>query len=215
VVNPNARCIGGIISGIMDMKTGMASFGAAEASLQDMGLAEVHEKLYGFDFGLGTGYFDGKYPNTQHAMEKTLKYFLAGATGKVNYPVGLINGGKCFSGEQAVIDIENLHLINRFLEGIEADDDNAALDIIRKVGIGGSFLTEEHTLANYLKQLYIPEILDRTLPSTLGEDLKKDIVNSASAKVDKILSRNDLYEIEPDMAKEIDRIVSAAEKELL
>jgi trimethylamine---corrinoid protein Co-methyltransferase len=214
-VNPEARCIGGIISGTMDMKTGMASFGAAEASLQDMGLAEVHERLYGFDFGLGTGYFDGKYPDAQHSMEKTLKYFLAAATGKVNFPVGLINGGKCFSGEQAVIDIENLHLIDRFLKGVEISDDCAALELIRKVGIGGSFLAEKHTLINYAKHLYIPDILDRTLPSLLEEDMKKDIIKKASVKIRGILLRDDLYEIEQDKAKEIDRIVRSAEKELL
>ncbi len=214
-VVPEARCIGGVISGSMDMKTGLASFGAAEADLQDLGIAEVHEKLYGFDFGLGSGYFDGKYPGTQHSMEKTLKYFTAAVTGKVNFPVGLINGGKCFSGEQAVIDIENLHLIDRFLEGFKVNDENAALDIIREVGIGGSFLTNEHTLAKYAKNLYIPEIMDRTLSSVLSEDLKKDITNHAQNNVENILARDDLYEIDSDRAKEIDRIVEAAEKELL
>jgi len=214
-VVPEARCVGGVISGSMDMKTGLASFGAAEAVLQDLGIAEVHEKLYGFDFGLGSGYYDGKYPGTQHSMEKTLKYFTAAATGKVNFPVGLINSGKCFSGEQAVIDIENLHLIDRFLEGFKVDDDNAVLDVIREVGIGGSFLTNEHTLENYAKYLYIPEIMDRTLPSTLEEDLKKDMTGQAQSKVDKILAQDDLYEIDSDRAKEIDRIVEAAEIELL
>jgi len=213
-VVPEARCVGGVISGSMDMKTGLASFGAAEAGLQDLGIAEVHEKLYGFDFGLGSGYYDGKYPNTQHSMEKTLKYFMAAATGKVNFPVGLINSGKCFSGEQAVVDIENLHLIDRFLEGFEVSDENAALDIIREVGIGGSFLTNEHTLVNYVKHLYVPEIMDRTLPSSLEEDLKKDMVNQAQTKVEKILARDNLYEIDSDRAKEIDKIVEAAEKEL-
>jgi trimethylamine---corrinoid protein Co-methyltransferase len=214
-VVPEARCVGGVISGSMDMKTGLASFGAAEAGLQDLGIAEVHEKLYGFDFGLGSGYYDGKYPNTQHSMEKTLKYFIAAATGKVNFPVGLINSGKCFSGEQAVIDIENLHLIDRFLEGFAVSEENAALDIIREVGIGGSFLTNNHTLTNYAKNLYVPEIMDRTLPSSIKEDLKKDMVLQAQAKVEKILAREDLYEIESDKAKEIDLIVKATEKELL
>ena len=56
--------------------------------------------------------------------------------------------------------------------------------------------------------------MDRTLPSTLEEDLKKDMTSQAQNKVDKILARDDLYEIDSDRAKEIDRIVEAAEKEL-
>lgn len=59
-----------------------------------------------------------------------------------------------------LIDIENLHLIDRFLDGFKVDDENAVLDIIREVGIGGSFLTNGHTLDNYAKNLYIPEIMD-------------------------------------------------------
>lgn len=214
-VYPKARCIGGSLSGTMDMRTGLVSFGAAEANLQDMGLAEIHEKLYGFDFGLGSGYFDGKYPNAQHAMEKTLKYFLAGATGKVNYPVGLCNGGKCFSSVQAIVDIENLHLIDRFLQGFKTSDSNACLNLIREVGIGGSFLAQEHTLKNYSKHLYNPDIMDRTQPSSLDEDLKRDIVNQAVDKVKNILSRDDLYELDKSRSKEIDRIVKIAEKDLL
>ncbi|MBA7509787.1 Glycine betaine methyltransferase [subsurface metagenome] len=213
-VNPYARCIGGIISGSMDMKTGLVSFGSAEASLQDMGLAEVHEKLYGFDFGIGTGYFDGKYPNAQQGIEKTLKFFLAAATGKTGFPVGLINSGKCFSGIQAVIDIENIHLINKFLQGIEVNDENSCLELIREVSIGGSFVGTNHTLLNYSKHLYIPEIMDRFMPSTLNEAIKNDIANQAKKKVKKILSRDNLYVIDKDRAKEIDKIVKRAELEL-
>jgi len=132
----------------------------------------------------------------------------------VNFPVGLVNSGKCFSGEQAVIDIENLHLIDRFLEGFRADDEDAALDIIREVGIGGSFLSHSHTLANYAKNLYVPEIMDRTLPSRLEEDMKKDMVFLAQRKVEKILAGDDLYKIDKDREKEIDGIVEAAAKEL-
>ena len=44
------------------------------------------------------------------------------------------------------------------------------------------------------------------------EDMKKDMINNAQDKVKAILSRDDLYEIEPDLAKEIDSIVKKAEK---
>jgi hypothetical protein len=53
--------VGGVISGTFDMKTTLAIFASPESVLQDIGLAEIHERLYGFDFGVG-GYIDARYP---------------------------------------------------------------------------------------------------------------------------------------------------------
>ncbi len=99
---PDAWVAGGVISGVLDMSSGSASFAAPEAVLQDLGIAELHERLYGFDFAIGTGYTDAKYPGPQSVMEKLAKYWAAYRSGRVNYPVGLVNGGKAFSPEQAL-----------------------------------------------------------------------------------------------------------------
>jgi trimethylamine:corrinoid methyltransferase-like protein len=92
----NAWVAGGVISGILDMGSGAACFAAPEAILQDLGIAEVHERLYGFDFAIGTGYTDAKYPGIQSVMEKMAKYWAAYQSGRVNYPLGLVSGGKAF-----------------------------------------------------------------------------------------------------------------------
>ena len=64
---------GGSISGIMDMQTGAVSFSAPEAILQDIAIAEVHQKLYGLNYLIGSGYTDAKYPNSQVLAEKTMR----------------------------------------------------------------------------------------------------------------------------------------------
>ncbi len=106
-----SACVaGGVISGILDMGSGAACFAASEAILQDLGIAEVHEHLYGFDFAIGTGYTDAKYPGIQSVMEKMAKYWAAYQSGRVNYPLGLVSGGKAFSPEQALLDLETAAL---------------------------------------------------------------------------------------------------------
>ena len=213
-VYPNAPAIGGIISGSMDMATGTANFATPEATLQDLALAEVHERLYGFNFGMG-GYIDAKYPGIQSTVEKEFKYFILALSGRFTYPVGLVNWGKCFSLEQALVDIQILKNTHKFLEGIKISDEDEILSLIRKVGIGGSFLQEEHTLLNFKKNLMVPELFDHTLSQGYENDIKKDMLVKAHDKVEKTLNRDDLYEIELDKAKEIDEIVKRAETFLL
>jgi len=158
---------------------------------------------------------DAKYPGVQNAIEKEFKYFILALSGRFTYPVGLVSWGKCFSPEQALIDIQILKNIHKFLEGITVSGEEETLNLIRKVGIGGSFLQEEDTLLNYKKYLMVSELFDHSLSQGYEKDVQKDILEKAHQKVKKILSRDDLYEIVPDKAKEIDRIVEKAKKFLI
>ena len=207
-VYPEAPVVGGVISGIMDMSTGGTSFAAPEAILQDLGLAKLHEELYGFDLGIGTGYIDAKCPGIQAGVEKELKILTSGLVGRVNYPVGILNGGKRFSPEEALIDIEIAKLVHQYLKGIEVNEDTLAIEAIQEVGIGGNFLSHDHTLGNFRKVIWFPEIFERSLFE------KEDVMNKARQRWKSVLESSQPYRIEREKAKEIDRIVKSAEEYL-
>jgi trimethylamine---corrinoid protein Co-methyltransferase len=208
-IYPQAKILGGIISGSMDMTSGTANFATPEATLQDIGLSELYERKYGFNFGIGC-YLDAKYPGIQNVMEKSFKYFALAGKQRYTYAVGLVNGGKCFSAEQAMLDIQILKNLHKFLEGIVLTDEEEILELIRKVNIGGSFLQEANTLFNHKKFLMIPELFDHTLSQGLKKDLNLDILFKAHDKVEEILSRDDLYVIDSDRANAIDAVVKKA-----
>lgn len=212
---PNARVCGASINGALDMSTGLGSFGVPEAAMQDISLSLLHEYFYGFDFGQGTCYSDSSYPGAQISIEKVFKFFISGLTGHFNYSVGIINNGKCFSPEQALIDIEIVEMLIRFFKGLKVSDENACIDLINKVGIGGSFLAEEHTLLNFKKDLFLSKLFNKKVSSSLRNDMENDIIKKANIQVKKILSRDDLYVIEKGKETEINRIVEKAEKILL
>ena len=205
---PDALVAGGVITGITDMSTGNASFAAPEAILQDVGIAELYEKVYGLDLGIGTGVIDAKLPGTQASVEKELKFLASALTGRVNYPVGLLDGGRTFSAEQALVDLEIARYIHQLLKGIQVSQETLVTDLIREVGIGGHFLGEQHTLENFKKALWFPHIFDRGFSG--GDALKK-----AHSQVREILRNSQPYEIEEEKSREIDKIVKSAEKELL
>jgi trimethylamine--corrinoid protein Co-methyltransferase len=210
---PTAWIAGGVISGILDMSSGAASFAAPEAILQDLGVAELHERRYGFDFGIGTGYTDAKYPGVQSVMEKLAKFWASYRSGRVNYPVGLVNGGKAFSPEQALLDLEIAHWIHEFSKGITVNSDTLCVDLIRRQGIGGNFLSEDHTVLHMRKAVWYPTLMDRTLSAGLSKDRERDMLEQACARRKKIMASAD-YEIDRDRRRAIEEIVRSAERML-
>ncbi|MHB1296522.1 MAG: trimethylamine methyltransferase family protein [Anaerolineae bacterium] len=209
---PDAVVGGGIISGILDMATGQAVYAAPEAVLQDVGTAELHERRYGFDFGIG-GYTDAKYPGAQSVLEKLERFWMIARTGRVNFPVGLINYGRAFSPEQALVDIEIAHMVEQVSRGIEVSADTLCLEDIRAVGIGGTFLGEERTLTEMRRAVWYPRIMDRASSLGLSQDKARDMLDAAAARKQAVLAKAG-YEIDADRSREIDKILQAAEKEL-
>jgi len=209
---PEAMVSAGIISGTMDMSTGAASFSSPEALVQDACLAQLYDQLYGQDLGIGTGYIDAKYPGAQSLAEKTMKMQTAAQQGRFNFPVGLLAGGKRFCPVQAVLELEIAECIRRLYSGVEVTADLLALEVIEDVGIGGEFLSHEHTYNHFRRTLWMPKLADHRNPDILDIDKEKDMLDAAREQVRRIWRRNDLYRIDDDRARAIDEVVSHAER---
>jgi trimethylamine---corrinoid protein Co-methyltransferase len=190
---PEAMVGGGVISGVMDMKHGSASFAAPEAIIQDVGVALLFEKLYNQNFLIGTGYIDALYPGAQSTIEIYAKMIAAHAIERYNYPVGLLLGGKRWSPVQAMIGLEMAKYIHRGFNEINVDEDDIPMDLIAEVGIGGNYVGEMHTAMHFRKNVWMPDLIERTLVSDANVDrmieksrqnwsdfIKKDIEPSVS-----------------------------------
>ena len=59
---------------------------------------------------------------------------------------GIAGADQGFSFEQLVIDDEWLDAWRFVVSGFEADAETIAVDLIERVGIGGDFIAEEHTV---------------------------------------------------------------------
>lgn len=210
---PDANCAGGVISGLIDMRSGGSVFGAPEALIQDVALAELHERLYGFDFGVGA-YIDGKYPGVQATMEALVRFSALAHTGRYNVPVGLLAGGRRFSAEHAILGIEMERWVVESMKGLEVSPSELRLDQIRRAGIGGHSLMEEHTLEFMRRNVWYPALMDRTPPADEGTDRSRDMIEAAHDRIGKVIARNDLYEADPGMQRAIDQVLQAAEREL-
>ncbi|MBN1836746.1 MAG: trimethylamine methyltransferase family protein, partial [Spirochaetales bacterium] len=218
--HPEALVGGGTISGVLDMRTGVVSFSAPEAILQDIALAEVHERLYGFDYLIGSGYTDAKYPAGQVLAEKTAKFLFTFLSGRTSYPLGLISAGSVFSDLQCLVDLELCRYIHGHFAPFggaassgESEELDELVELIDQVGVQGNYVEQEHTLAHF-RERWLPQLFDRSSFVSLEDSRARDLYAAARSRLGELYSAGDYWELEPERQREIDRVVRSAEKTL-
>jgi trimethylamine--corrinoid protein Co-methyltransferase len=75
--------------------------------------------------------------------------------------VGQLESELTISPAQAVMDSEMISYVNRFLRGVDTNDETLAVDVTREVGITGSYLDHPHTAEFFRSELFMPKLLLR------------------------------------------------------
>jgi trimethylamine--corrinoid protein Co-methyltransferase len=57
-----------------------------------------------------------------------------------------------------VIDNEIIGMINRILSGISVNEDTLGFDVIEKVGPGGNYVMEDHTIEHMKEEFFYPDL---------------------------------------------------------
>jgi trimethylamine---corrinoid protein Co-methyltransferase len=202
---PAARVVGGVITGVMDMSGGNALFAHPNAILQDRMIAQHFGQRYGFDLAMGTGYIDAPVPGLQTAVEKTFKIMASFSEGRTNYPVGIIEGGKTFCPAQAMLDLEIARCIHKAFGAADVNDETLALDVMRRAGIAGNVLADDHTAMNFRDALHLSDLFTQSDASI------EAMLDKADAAWKNIVETASPFELPGNQADEIDKIVAKAE----
>ena len=201
------------LMGNLDMKTGLLGQGPEE-SLLYAGAVEV-AKYYGFRVNVigfnSSSKISGAQTSYQKAMS-TLLPVLAGAD--VVYGAGELGGGMAASFEELVIDDEICRAVLKAVQGIEVNDETLAVDVIDKVGPGGHYLAEKHTLKHFKDVLFFPELTDRNSFDAWKKAGGKSMVKRARETAEEILREYWPTPLDKDVQNEISEIIRKAEKEL-
>jgi len=142
----------------------------------------------------------------------TLLAVLAGAD--IVYQAGSLEGGMAASFEELVMDDEICKAVLKAVQGIEVNDETLAIDVINKVGPGGHFLAEKHTLKNFEETLFFSELTDRHSYDAWKKAGGKSMIKRAREKAEEILKEHWPTPLDKDVQKEISEIIERAEKEL-
>jgi trimethylamine---corrinoid protein Co-methyltransferase len=143
---PGAKIIHSVCGSILNMKTANLSMGSAASCLLSSGELALAQ-FYGLPTYRCGGYSDSHYPDIQAGIEK-MAATLTLAQSKADLVVmgGPLNCAAHHSYEQVVIDHDIWEMSQRIATEIEVNDATLAYDTVVKVGPGGSYIAEPHTL---------------------------------------------------------------------
>jgi trimethylamine--corrinoid protein Co-methyltransferase len=162
LVRPGAPFIYGAFATIMDMKTTVFSYGAAEMSLMVAALAQLAQH-YRLPFFGTAGCSDAKLPDPQAAAEAAFSCLSSALVGaNLVHDSGWLDHGSVASPAYMVLVHEILQMVKQFMGGVPVNDETLALDLIDRAGPGGHYLHEAHTLKHFRKVWY-SELFDRSI----------------------------------------------------
>lgn len=186
---------------VLDMMTTVVLTGAPENALLQAAGAEMAEyhRLPCASWALS----DSPMLDSQASSEK-LFTMLSHTLEKVNmvWGIGNIEASRTISPEIAVIDNELAGECMRFSRGIEVDEDHLALDVIKEVGLKGSYIDTEHTFRFFREETRYSRLPNRVTRALWREKGSKSMEEKAESVVNDILNRTcDCYLTGSQMGK--------------
>jgi trimethylamine--corrinoid protein Co-methyltransferase len=106
---------------------------------------------------------DAKELGLQAGVERAtlcLVAVLAGA--ELVSGLGWLDNSNVFSPELLVSDCEMAEEVRQIARGAQFDAESLALEIIERVGPGGHFLEQDHTLRNFRRVVWYPRLWERS-----------------------------------------------------
>ena len=210
---PGVPCFFAGAPSVIDLKTG----GYTGGSPEDYLLANASTQLahfYGIPMAMGTMATGAKEPDWQAAIDDSLSTFASVmSSADMMNGAGLLNGSKILSYPHMVMETEIYSIVQKVAGGIEVTDETLALDVIRKVGPNGTYLSEKHT-RRHMKEIWRPSVWDRKPYDTWLREGKKGALHKATEIADDILANYKPEPLPDDVVRELRAIVARADKEL-
>jgi trimethylamine--corrinoid protein Co-methyltransferase len=205
LIQPGAKVILKPDTDVFDMKTTQVTYGSPEQDLGKVAMVQLARRYNLPIYGLGGG-VECKVPDAEAAGEAMLSMLLNGLAGmNMNQALGTLSWGLYGSPEMVVICDEMVNMIKRVLDGIAFDEDALAVDVIRQVGPGGSFLSEDHTVRNFRKELFFPKLFRRMTIEEWTTNGSKMIHEVAHERVEQILAKAGPVELVPGADAALER----------
>lgn len=209
---PGAPFVYGAFITIMDMHSALFSYGAPELHLMSAAMADLAH-FYRLPAWSQAGITDAKILDLQGAVESTASCLMAALSGaNLVHDIGYLESGLTSSFESILLCDEIVGLTRRILRGIDVTQDSLAVDIIDRVGPGGSFLPEQHTLTHFRNQFWFPERFDRNRFDKWNSLGGKPLFEKLNEEAKQILREHHPERIPSDQMAEIQRIVARAEE---
>ena len=205
IINPGAPFVFGSFITIMDMKTTVFSYGAIEMAMMVGGMSQLAQK-YGLPFFSTAGCTDSKEVDVQAAVEGSLQDLVMATVGggMVHDTHCWLDHGSTLSPAHLVVGQEILAMVKKFSQGIDVSKDTLALELIDKIGPGGTFLMDPHTMQNFRSVLY-PELFQRTKARAPGSPLEDKFEDRLRAKTLELMAAPTTKPLAEDIVADLNK----------
>ncbi|MGA9253643.1 MAG: trimethylamine methyltransferase family protein [Roseobacter sp.] len=161
VIRKGAPAIYGHYLSTVSMKSGAPMAGTPEISLMNFMIGQM-ARFYGVPWRTSTTLGGAKTFDAQAGYESamTLNAVLMSGANYMWHAAGWNEAGMHCSTAKFIVDAEVCAMGYRMAEGIRWDDFDEALVAVRDVGPGGHYLGHPHTLENFQRAFFMPEMFD-------------------------------------------------------
>lgn len=198
---------------VMDPQTGGSNYSGPDRVILDLAATDLC-RFYGIPLHTHIKHSDPVAPDFQSGFERGYGLFLQLLAGMKPGLVCGLTGPSGAAGclEQILLDVECLNALEKLTYPIEVNEQTLAVDLIKRVGIGGNFLSEEHTVEHFRRVLWFPEFMKRYSTSSYNQS-PRNAQRNAMERVVELLQQNDPHPLSEDCEREISAIVAAADRQ--
>ncbi|HEX7393136.1 MAG TPA: trimethylamine methyltransferase family protein [Thermoplasmata archaeon] len=195
----------------IDMRTGSINYMTAEPAVISASLGQMAER-YGLPCEVGDwGLNDKAEPGIPHSFTQVFGVVLTTMSGTdICGGMGGLDAVKGASLEQLVIDAYMWEDVRAYMRKISINEQTAALDVVKAVGHGNTFLAHPHTFRNFKKELHTWDPAKLAMESTLSSIM----VPEARRIAKELLNTHQVPPLEREVQKKGDGLLKSFESGL-
>lgn len=206
---PGAPHIYSSESTLVNVKTGYISYNGPETPMIFAAVGQMASK-YGLPKMTGILGIDPPYKGNPLPLGGTMPYLMTALSGTdLCSGMGDLDFDNGCSKEEIVLDAYIWEDFRQYMREFEISEAAAALDILKEVGHGNTFLTHPHTLKNFKSQMYFR---NKEIEQLYTETSLQKIHSDAHSVVERILREHEVPTLDKDILAEGDSIISEYEK---
>ena len=204
VFAPGAKVLYGAVPMTMDLRNMELAAGSVEMTMMNAAAVQL-ARCYHLPIYASGGLTEAKRPDIQAGIEEGFSNLLVAMAGAdcVHLAAGLLDSGNSISYEQYVIDNEIIGMIHRILRGITVNKETLGFNVIDKVGPGGHYITEEHTVEHMMNEFFYPDLSVRCNFDIWEERGRPDMLSRANNIVQNTLREDTEGVLDLDLISEI------------
>ena len=207
-VKKGAHFVYGGGPGLLHPRLGTFNYGPPEGFTTRMIRWQL-AKWYGFPDFNAAACSDAKQVDQQAAFEAGIGLFVTTLIGaNVVHDVGYIDSGLTSSLEILTLADEMIPLVRRSLVSPEISPDHLAMDVIKKVGIGGNYLANKHTVKHFREEIQLSDFWERGTYDAWERAGRQSPLDKVNEKVRGILAGPaSAEELPAKVVEDINRVV--------